>query len=160
MPVSRRQAFNAANGTRADHWGTTADSRVEPSSTAAATQVSGGPPTIQAWVQREPRRSGAPQPFSAAGPTNAPSPTCPGWVTSTTTLRSQGDDRRTVFLWVHYMDTHTPYVPAPRHAGSVGQPLRRPPRCSRPTSEPGGLGSRRPDAGDAPDAVRGDGPAG
>ena len=28
------------------------------------------------------------------------------------------DDR--FFLWVHYMDTHTPYVPAPRHLKAVG----------------------------------------
>ena len=26
------------------------------------------------------------------------------------------------FLWVHYMDTHTPYVPAPRHLRAVGTP--------------------------------------
>ncbi|MFC7154963.1 sulfatase-like hydrolase/transferase [Halomarina halobia] len=27
---------------------------------------------------------------------------------------------RPLFLWVHYMDTHTPYVPAPRHVRAVG----------------------------------------
>ncbi|GAA0232647.1 sulfatase-like hydrolase/transferase [Halobaculum roseum] len=29
------------------------------------------------------------------------------------------DDDRPFFLWLHYMDTHTPYVPAPRHVRAV-----------------------------------------
>ena len=30
-----------------------------------------------------------------------------------------GDDDEPFFLWVHYMDAHTPYVPAPRHVRAV-----------------------------------------
>ncbi len=29
------------------------------------------------------------------------------------------DDDRPFFLWIHYMDAHTPYVPAPRHVRAV-----------------------------------------
>ncbi|MFC7097661.1 sulfatase [Halobaculum marinum] len=37
------------------------------------------------------------------------------------TLDRVGDDadERPFFLWVHYMDAHTPYVPAPRHVRAV-----------------------------------------
>jgi len=34
-------------------------------------------------------------------------------------LESSGADGEPFFLWVHYMDTHTPYVPAPRHVRAV-----------------------------------------
>jgi len=111
--------FNAANGFLTDYWGYDRgfdefEPFVEGDGFLAAH------PTIQAWVQL------GTSPFRRAA----------------SVLRGNGDERpfadvsrmgeledhateflettgEGFFLWVHYMDTHTPYVPAPRHLREV-----------------------------------------
>ena len=111
--------FNAANGFLTDHWGYDRgfdefEPFVESGGFLAAH------PTIQGWVQlgTSPFRRVASvlrggeddRPFADASRM--------GELESRATefLETAGDR---FFLWVHYMDTHTPYVPAPRHLREV-----------------------------------------
>ena len=115
----RTGGFNAANGFLTDHWGYDRGfDEFEPFIDSDGFLAAH--PTIQAWVQL------GTSPFRRAG-----------------TVLSGGSDERPFadvsrmgeledhatdflettddgfFLWVHYMDTHTPYVPAPRHLREV-----------------------------------------
>ncbi|MFC7027591.1 sulfatase-like hydrolase/transferase [Halomicroarcula sp. GCM10025324] len=114
--------FNAANGFLTDPWGYDRGfDKFEPFvDSAGYSKYLAAHPTVQAWVQL------ATSPFRRAA----------------TFLRGGSDARPFAdisrmgdledhavrflqetedgfFLWVHYMDTHTPYVPAPRHLREV-----------------------------------------
>ena len=115
----RTGGFNAANGFLTDHWGYDRGfDEFEPFVDGSGFLARH--PTIQGWVQL------GTSPFRRAA-----------------SVLGGGDDDRPVadasrmgeledhatefvetsdggfFLWVHYMDTHTPYVPAPRHLREV-----------------------------------------
>ncbi|MFC7020135.1 MULTISPECIES: sulfatase [Haloarcula] len=114
--------FNAANGFLTDPWGYDRGfDEFEPFvDSGGYSKYLAAHPTVQAWVQL------ATSPFRRAA----------------TVLSGGSDDRPFAdisrmgdlednavqflretedgfFLWVHYMDTHTPYVPAPRHLREV-----------------------------------------
>ena len=117
--------FNAANGFLTDHWGyPDGFDEFEPFVTSVGSSVYSrylaAHPTVEAWIQL------ATSPVRRLG----------------SKLRGDSDDRpfldasrmfdvedaatafvddtdEPFFLWVHYMDTHTPYVPAPRYIREV-----------------------------------------
>ncbi len=121
--------FNAANGFLTEHWGydrgfdtfesfLTGDGRLSKQLAAH--------PTIEAWLQlaRTPFRRVADRlrgraddrPFLDAAR---------GLDVETGAREFVADAEESFFLWVHYMDAHTPYTPAPRYVrevtdGSVG----------------------------------------
>jgi uncharacterized sulfatase len=115
----RTGGFNAANGFLTDHWGYDRgfdefEPFVDGSGFLAAH------PTIQAWVQlgTSPFRraasilsgGGDERPFADVSRMGELEDHATEFLES-----SEGG----FFLWVHYMDTHTPYVPAPRHLREV-----------------------------------------
>ncbi|WP_434521782.1 sulfatase-like hydrolase/transferase [Halorubrum sp. AS12] len=117
--------FNAANGFLTDHWGyPDGFDEFEPFVTSVGSSVYSrylaAHPTVEAWIQL------ATSPIRRLG----------------SKLRGDSDDRpfldasrmfdvedaatdfaddadEPFFLWIHYMDTHTPYVPAPRYIREV-----------------------------------------
>ncbi|RLM63837.1 sulfatase [Halorubrum sp. Atlit-8R] len=117
--------FNAANGFLTEHWGyPDGFDEFEPFVTSVGSSVYSrylaAHPTVEAWIQL------ATSPIRRLG----------------SKLRGDSDDRpfldasrmfdvedgatafvddtdEPFFLWVHYMDTHTPYVPAPRYIREV-----------------------------------------
>ncbi|GAA0538693.1 sulfatase [Halorubrum ejinorense] len=117
--------FNAANGFLTEHWGyPDGFDEFEPFVTSVGSSVYSrylaAHPTVEAWIQL------ASSPVRRLG----------------SKLRGDSDDRpfldasrmfdvedaatafvddtdEPFFLWVHYMDTHTPYVPAPRYIREV-----------------------------------------
>ena len=117
--------FNAANGFLTSHWGYPEGfDEFEPFVTSVGSsrysRYLAAHPTVEAWIQL------ATSPLRRLG----------------STLRGESDDRPFLdasrmfdvedaatgfiddtddpfFLWVHYMDTHTPYVPAPRYIREV-----------------------------------------
>jgi arylsulfatase A-like enzyme len=121
--------FNAANGFLTSHWGyEDGFDEFEPFVTSVGSGIYSRylatHPTVEAWLQL------ASSPLRRAG----------SW------LRGETDDRpfldtsrmfdvehaatsfiddteEPFFLWVHYMDTHTPYVPAPRYIREVSSDL-------------------------------------
>ncbi|MFB6222813.1 MAG: sulfatase [Haloarcula sp.] len=114
--------FNAANGFLTDHWGYDRGfDEFEPFvESDGYSKYLAAHPTVQAWVQlgTSPFRRVAT--VLSGGSDERPF----------ADVSRMGDleDRATdflkttdgpFFLWVHYMDTHTPYVPAPRHIREV-----------------------------------------
>ncbi|OYR79994.1 sulfatase, partial [Halorubrum sp. E3] len=121
--------FNAANGFLTSHWGyPDGFDEFEPFVTSVGSsrysRYLAAHPTVEAWIQL------ATSPFRRFG----------------SKLRGDSDDRPFLdasrmfdvedaatdfvddtddpfFLWVHYMDTHTPYVPAPRYIREVSDGL-------------------------------------
>ncbi|WP_299237186.1 sulfatase-like hydrolase/transferase [Natronomonas sp.] len=121
--------FNAANGFLTEHWGyPDGFDEFEPFVTSVGSSVYSrylaAHPTVEAWVQL------ATSPIRRLG----------------SKLRGEADDRpfldasrmfdvedaatgfvagadEPFFLWIHYMDTHTPYVPAPRYIREVSEGL-------------------------------------
>ncbi|ACM57183.1 sulfatase [Halorubrum lacusprofundi] len=121
--------FNAANGFLTSHWGYPEGfDEFEPFVTSVGSsrysRYLAAHPTVEAWIQL------ATSPFRRLG----------------SKLRGESDDRpfldasrmfdvedsatefvddtdEPFFLWVHYMDTHTPYVPAPRYIREVSDGL-------------------------------------
>jgi len=121
--------FNAANGFLTSHWGYPEGfDEFEPFVTSVGSsrysRYLAAHPTVEAWIQL------ATSPFRRLG----------------SKLRGDSDDRpfldasrmfdvedaatefvddadEPFFLWVHYMDTHTPYVPAPRYIREVSDGL-------------------------------------
>lgn len=116
--------FNAANGFLTDHWGYDSGFEEFESFVADAGSLYGrylaAHPTVEAWLQL------------ASSPVRR----------LASRLRGEGDDRPFMdasrlldverrakrfledredpfFLWIHYMDAHTPYAPAPRHFREV-----------------------------------------
>ncbi|WP_254280002.1 sulfatase [Haloarcula marina] len=116
--------FNAANGFLTDHWGYDRGfDEFEPFvDSKGYSKYLAAHPTVQAWVQL------ATSPFRrAATALRGGSDARPFADVSrmgdlerhaTQFLERQDDG---FFLWVHYMDTHTPYVPAPRHLREVSE---------------------------------------
>ncbi|WP_423999593.1 sulfatase [Haloarcula salina] len=114
--------FNAANGFLTDHWGYDRGfDEFEPFvESGGYSKYLAAHPTVQAWVQL-----GA-SPFKRAatvlrgGSDERPFADVSrmGDLEERATTFLEGTDGP-FFLWVHYMDTHTPYVPAPRHIREV-----------------------------------------
>ncbi|MBX0322005.1 sulfatase [Halomicroarcula sp. F13] len=114
--------FNAANGFLTDHWGYDRGfDEFEPFvESGGYSKYLAAHPTVQAWVQL------ATSPFRrAATVLSGGSDARPfadvsrmGDLEQRATEFLEGTDTG-FFLWVHYMDTHTPYVPAPRHLREV-----------------------------------------
>ncbi|MFW5977674.1 MAG: sulfatase [Halohasta sp.] len=117
--------FNAANGFLTSHWGYDAGfDEFEPFVASVGSSIYSRylatHPTVEAWVQF------ATSPLRRAG----------AWLRGNTDDRPFLDTSRMFdvehaatsfletadspfFLWVHYMDAHTPYVPAPRYIREV-----------------------------------------
>jgi len=114
--------YNAANGFLTDHWGY--DRGFDDFEPFVESDGYGrylaAHPTVQAWVQlgTSPFRRAATvlsggsdaQPFADVSRMGDVEDHATEFLETT-------DDG--FFLWVHYMDTHTPYVPAPRHLREV-----------------------------------------
>ncbi|MGM0371212.1 MAG: sulfatase-like hydrolase/transferase [Halobacteriota archaeon] len=117
--------FNAANGFLTDHWGydegfDSFESFVASVGSNAYSRYLATHPTVEAWVQLA----------------TAPIRRLHSWVRGKSEDRPFLDASRMFdveeaaveeiesndgpsFVWVHYMDTHTPYVPAPRYIREV-----------------------------------------
>ncbi|MEZ3163152.1 sulfatase-like hydrolase/transferase [Halorubrum sp. RMP-47] len=117
--------FNAANGFLTDHWGyPDGFDEFEPFVTSVGSNVYSrylaAHPTVEAWIQLASspvRRLGSKlrgddddRPFLDASRMFDVEDAATGFV---------DDTDEPFFLWVHYMDTHTPYVPAPRYIREV-----------------------------------------
>jgi uncharacterized sulfatase len=115
--------FNAANGFLTDHWGYDRgfdrfESFVDDGS---GSKYLAAHPTVNGWVQL------------ATSPVRRAVGTLRGNDRPFVDVSHLWDVERRAeaflrevdgpfFLWIHYMDTHTPYVPAPRHLRAVGAP--------------------------------------
>jgi arylsulfatase A-like enzyme len=116
--------FNAANGFLTEHWGYDRgfdrfDSFVDDPGGRGSKYLAAHP-TVQGWVQL------------AASPFRRVSNALRGddgppfvdvshlWDVERRARRFLADPPEPFFLWVHYMDAHTPYVPAPKHLKAVG----------------------------------------
>ena len=121
--------FNAANGFLTDHWGyPDGFDEFEPFVTSVGSSVYSrylaAHPTVEAWIQLATspiRRLGSKlrgdsddRPFLDASRMFDVEDAATGFVDETD---------EPFFLWVHYMDTHTPYVPAPRYIREVSDGL-------------------------------------
>ncbi|MGM0447721.1 MAG: sulfatase-like hydrolase/transferase [Methanobacteriota archaeon] len=117
--------FNAANGFLTDHWGyPDGFDEFEPFVTSVGSsrysRYLAAHPTVEAWIQlatSPARRLGSKfrgesddRPFLDASRMFDVEDAATGFV---------DDTDEPFFLWVHYMDTHTPYVPAPRYIREV-----------------------------------------
>ncbi|MFC6975921.1 sulfatase [Halomicroarcula sp. GCM10025709] len=114
--------FNAANGFLTDHWGYDRGfDEFEPFvDSSGYSKYLAAHPTVQAWVQlglspfrrlaTKLRGGDDDRPFADVSRLTDIEDHATGFVART-------EDR--FFLWIHYMDTHTPYVPAPRHLREV-----------------------------------------
>ncbi|MBV0923856.1 sulfatase [Halomicroarcula limicola] len=114
--------FNAANGFLTEHWGYDRGfDEFEPFvESGVYSKYLAAHPTVQAWAQllASPFRRAAAilrggsdeRPFADVSRMGDLEDR------ATAFLESAGEG---FFLWVHYMDTHTPYVPAPRHLREV-----------------------------------------
>ena len=121
----RTAGFNAANGFLTRHWGYDRGfDEFDPMTGGARTPVGrflDAHPTVRGWMEFVgwPLRAVADR---LRGRTDgvAVDTAKRGAVErrARSFLRDVGDDR--FFCWVHLMDTHTPYVPAPRHLREVG----------------------------------------
>lgn len=111
--------FNAANGFLTDHWGYDRGfDEFEPFVDGSGFLARH--PTIQGWVQlgTSPFRRAAD--ILGGGDDDRPVADASrmGKLEDNATEFIETADGE-FFLWVHYMDTHTPYVPAPRHLREV-----------------------------------------
>jgi arylsulfatase A-like enzyme len=117
--------FNAANGFLTEHWGydegfDAFDAFVGGAADGRASEFVAAHPTLGAWLQllTSPfRRAGS---FLRGGGDERP------FTDASRMLDVEGkatsfvaDADAPFFLWVHYMDAHTPYVPAPRYFREV-----------------------------------------
>ncbi|ELZ42026.1 sulfatase [Halorubrum californiense DSM 19288] len=117
--------FNAANGFLTNHWGyPDGFDEFEPFVTSVGSsrysRYLAAHPTVEAWIQLASsplRRLGSKltgesddRPFLDASRMFDVEDAATDFV---------GDTDEPFFLWVHYMDTHTPYVPAPRYIREV-----------------------------------------
>ncbi|TQQ82105.1 sulfatase [Halonotius roseus] len=120
--------FNAANGFLTSHWGyDDGFDEFEPFVASVGSSIYSRylatHPTLEAWVQlaTSPLRrvrswlngEGDDRPFLD---TSRMFDIEQG---ATEFIEAREDDDRPFFLWIHYMDPHTPYVPAPRYIRAV-----------------------------------------
>ncbi|EMA67602.1 sulfatase [Halorubrum aidingense JCM 13560] len=121
--------FNAANGFLTSHWGYPEGfDEFEPFVTSVGSsrysRYLAAHPTVEAWIQLATspiRRLGSKlrgesddRPFLDASRMFDVEDAATGFI---------DDTDEPFFLWVHYMDTHTPYVPAPRYIREVSDGL-------------------------------------
>ncbi|MEA5388734.1 sulfatase [Haloarculaceae archaeon H-GB11] len=115
--------FNAANGFLTEHWaydeGFDAFETFVPDGDGRIERFRAAHPTANAWLEflTQPLRSVGRR-LRGAEPSAAENAS-----------RMQDVERRAIefletaeppfFCWIHYMDTHTPYVPAPKHVRAV-----------------------------------------
>src|SRR6056297_1183978 len=111
--------FNAANGFLTDHWGYDRGfDEFEPFVDGSGFLARH--PTIQGWVQLgiSPFRRVATRLRGGSDDRPFADVSRMGELEDRATEFLETTDEG-FFLWVHYMDTHTPYVPAPRHLREV-----------------------------------------
>ncbi|MFB6126865.1 MAG: sulfatase [Halolamina sp.] len=121
----RTGGFNAANGFLTRHWGYDRGfDEFDPMTGGARTPVGrflDAHPTVRGWLEFAgwPLRAVADR---VQGRTDgvAVDTSKRGAVERRARSFLQGADDERFFCWVHLMDTHTPYVPAPRHLREVG----------------------------------------
>ncbi len=121
--------FNAANGFLTSHWGYQAGfDEFEPFVTSVGSsrysRYLAAHPTVEAWIQlltspirrfnSKIRGQGDDRPFLDASRMFDVEDAATGFI---------DDTDEPFFLWAHYMDTHTPYVPAPRYIREVSDGL-------------------------------------
>jgi arylsulfatase A-like enzyme len=113
--------FNAANGFLTEHWGYDAgfdvfDAFVRGADEGRASEFVAAHPTLGAWLQLlgSPfRRVGG---ILRGGADERPVTDASRMLDVERAATSfVAETESPFFLWVHYMDAHTPYVPAPRH---------------------------------------------
>lgn len=119
----RTAGFNAANGFLTEYWGydrgfETFETFMDDPRDRLTQRYLAAHPTVQGWLQL------IASPFKAlvnSGDNETP-------LVDTSHMRGvesnaveflQSVDDEPFFLWLHYMDAHTPYVPAPKHVRAV-----------------------------------------
>ena len=119
----RTAGFNAANGFLTEYWGydrgfETFETFMDDPRDRLTQRYLAAHPTVQGWLQL------VASPFKAlvsSGEDETP-------LVDTSHMRGvesnaveflQSVDDEPFFLWLHYMDAHTPYVPAPKHVRAV-----------------------------------------
>lgn len=115
--------FNAANGFLTDHWGYDRGfdqfESFVPETDGRLSQWLAAHPTVRAWLQfaSHPLRRAGRRLFGGEPPDPENVSRLLDVEEAATSFLADVDGR--FFLWVHLMDTHTPYVPAPRHVRAV-----------------------------------------
>ena len=117
--------FNAANGFLTDHWGYDAgfdefDAFVASVGSSVYSRYLATHPTVEAWLQlaASPFRRAASW-LRGASDERAFLDTSRGLDVESAATAFLEDRDEPFFLWLHYMDPHTPYVPAPRYVREV-----------------------------------------
>ncbi|MFW5938507.1 MAG: sulfatase-like hydrolase/transferase [Halanaeroarchaeum sp.] len=121
--------FNAANGFLTSHWGYPAGfDEFEPFVTSVGSSVYSrylaAHPTVEAWIQLATspiRRLGSKLRGESGERPFLDASRMFDVEDAATTFIDETDGP--FFLWTHYMDTHTPYVPAPRYIREVSDGL-------------------------------------
>ncbi|WP_122088913.1 sulfatase [Halalkalicoccus subterraneus] len=120
----RAGGFNAANGFLTDHWGYDSGFDEFESFVADAGSFYGqylaAHPTVEAWLQLASAPVRRLVSRARGGDDDRPFMDASRMVDVEHRARAFIEDRQEpFFLWIHYMDTHTPYAPAPRHFREV-----------------------------------------
>ena len=117
--------FNAANGFLTSHWGYDAgfdefESFVASVGSSVYSRYLATHPTVEAWLQlaTSPFRRLASK-LKGERDDQAFLDASRGLDVETAATQFLQDTDRPFFLWLHYMDPHTPYVPAPRYIREV-----------------------------------------
>lgn len=116
--------FNAANGFLTDHWGYDEGfDEFEPFVADAGSlygQYLAAHPTVEAWLQLASSPVRRLLSRARGGDDDRPFTDASRMVDIERRATSFIEGREApFFLWIHYMDTHTPYAPAPRHFREV-----------------------------------------
>ncbi|MDL5361711.1 sulfatase [Halalkalicoccus sp. NIPERK01] len=116
--------FNAANGFLTDHWGYDAGFEEFESFVADAGSLYGrylaAHPTVEAWLQLASSPVRRLLSRARGGDDDRPFMDASRMLDVERHARAFIEDREEpFFLWIHYMDPHTPYAPAPRHFREV-----------------------------------------
>lgn len=116
--------FNAANGFLTDHWGYDDGFEEFESFVADAGSLYGrylaAHPTVEAWLQLASSPVRRLLSRARGGDDDHPFMDPSRMLDVEHRAKTFVEDREEpFFLWIHYMDTHTPYAPAPRHFREV-----------------------------------------
>ena len=120
--------FNAANGFLTSHWGYDAGfDTFEPFVASVGSSIYSRylatHPTVEAWVQLATSPLRRVTSWLGGDTDDRPfldtSRMFDVEAGATAFIEAQQNDDQPFFLWVHYMDPHTPYVPAPRYIRQV-----------------------------------------
>jgi Arylsulfatase A and related enzymes len=117
--------FNAANGFLTSHWGYDAGfDQFEPfvadTSSDIYSRYLATHPTVEAWIQLATASVRRFRSWLSRGSTDRPFlDSSRMFDVESASMEFITESSTPFFLWVHYMDTHTPYVPAPRYIREV-----------------------------------------